>query len=326
VARSPGRAAAAEAAIVAANPELRPVTLPRAGLLSAPVLSPDLYPDDKPDHGYFVPFPPPAPFKSPLLRFPLVQVGTSGGRQWTVQLWFSDSDFTPARFCLSIRTYVRMLGTDLVPFTEFPWVLVATEPGPIRHPGPIHGDQFNLVTAVGRRGITLAGRLRGEPPVPRHFPPVAAPLILDAWTPAAVALLEGSRFLEAYARWERSAGSPEPSGPVLPVVRVTADRFDFELGFDADLDPRRLGAIVREVLVLVPELERSLTGRDAEVQPIPTVTLRGPSGSVDDVRPAYRCPRCGEPDILRTARDPSDGLAHRRTLRCGADVFPAAPS
>jgi hypothetical protein len=321
-----GRAVAAEAAVVAANPALRPVAHPAPGIFSAPVLSPDLYPDDKPDHGYYVPFPPPAPFRAERTRFPLIQVGVSGGRQWTVEEWFSDSDYSAARFSLSIRTYVRMLRTDLVPFTIFPWLLVATDPGPPRPGGVAHGMQFNFVTAVGRRGIALAARLRGQPPVPRPRPPVAAPLLIDAWDPAAVSLLEGDPFLGSYAGWERRAGRAELSGPVLPVVRVTADRFDFDLGFDAGLDPRVLGETVREVLAFVPELERALTGRDAESDPIPTVTLRGPTGSVDDVRPAYRCPRCGELEILRTARDPRDRLVHRRTLRCGADVFPAIPA
>jgi hypothetical protein len=79
---------------------------------------------------------------------------------------------------------------------------------------------------------------------------------------------------------------------------------------------------IRELLELLVRIERTATGMDPEVTPLPTVTFQEPPDSVPDVRPAYPCPKCGRLEILKFVETKKPMVAHYQTLNCGVDWFP----
>jgi hypothetical protein len=319
-------ASAIERAIAATNVGLRPVALPHHGLFSTPAVSPELYPNTKAVRGYYVPVPPPPGFKVRARSMPTL-VGVSGGRQWTVEIMVMDqpgSRFAPT---LQVSTYVRLLGTDLVPFPVLPWIFATAQPEAGKGPLPFAPGPFNLAGLVARAAVGQAALFLGHAPIPTSRPPIRTPVVLEAWDPRVQAYLTSSRFLEIYAGWEARAGvGSARGGSAFPVLKVVGDELKLTTGIDPTLDPNLHARTVQEVLDLVPQLERDVTGRDPEVEPIPTVTFTDPPGSVPDIRPAYRCPQCGKMEILKLELDQSTGLAHKRTLGCHVDIFPPYPS
>jgi hypothetical protein len=316
---------AIEMAVAAACPFLRPVAIPKVDLFSDEIMPPDLYPDVKPVRGYYVPVPPPPAYKVPSARRPTL-VGERNGRQWTVHVTVPDSDRSPYTPTVSVNTYLRLLPTDAVPIPSYPWLIAAAKPGPM-HRGGGRGSITNLAGVTARAAVGEATLLLGRLPTLATRPPVRAPMLLEAWIPSARTLLESPRFLEAYAAWEGRAGSTEdPRGPAPPVFKCSADRFSFITGIDLELDPSFHARTVREVTELLPWLEFEITGKDPETYPIPTIILKGPAGSVPDARPAYRCPHCGQLEILKWAQDAATGLTHTRTLNCKVDIFPPIPN
>ena len=309
-------------AISRACPDLRPVAVPRAGVFASPILGPELYPDIKDTRGYYVPVPPPPPFKVPGAGLPVL-VGYSKGRQWRVTVVSSEFGARPIPPCLTVSTYVRLLRTDLQPYSVVPWVTVSPElpeEPPVRRAGP-PGIDFGRLAA--RTAVGHAALFRGRRPTAVVRPPIQAPLVVEAWDPLAQAYFTTDEFLGAYANWSRGSRSAE-GAPSMPVLHLLADQFHFSIGVDLT-DARLPAEIVRTLVDLVPDLEQRCTGRDAEVDPIPVVTFREPAGSVPDSRPAYRCPKCGQMEILRRVRDREAGSTRVCTLGCGVDIFPAYP-
>jgi hypothetical protein len=320
------KAAAIGRAISASSPYLRPVANGRTGWLGDYSLDPELYPDIKHERGFYVPIPPPAPFKIPGTLLPTL-VGTGGGRQWTVRVLVSDNVRNEVAPTLSAESYVRLLRTDLVPFTVMPWFLATAQPEAHRAPVPFKGGSVNLAGAFGRSAVGQAALLLGRSVQPGMRPPIQAPMIIEASSPEMRAYLEGSDFLATYASWERRAGhGVGTSGSVLPVLKATADRVSFTTGIDPVLDPMEHARTIRELIEEVHRLELAASARDSETDPIPTITLTDPPGSVPDVRVAYRCPRCGQMEILQNRFDASKGLNHRGTRDCAVDIFPPYPN
>jgi hypothetical protein len=309
-------------AIRAANPFLGRVAVPKPGLIAAPVRPPDLYPDDLPVRGYYLPVPPPAPRKVDPAAEPVL-LGEWLGRQWSVHVTVPSDPKNPVFPTLGVSSYVRLLPTDGVPFPVLPWVVATGQPILAHGALPWSAGSINMSGMLARLAVGRASQFLSRPLVTTTRPPVRGPVLLEAWEAPGRSFLESAGFLESYARWERRAGPGSgPSGSVLPLFQATGDRFDFHTGVDLATSPSEHATTVREVMEQVVALERAVTGRDALSDPIPTITFFDPPGSVRDIRPAYRCPNCGQLEILRVAPDRATQMKHMRTLRCGVDVFP----
>ncbi|HEV2317448.1 MAG TPA: hypothetical protein VGV89_07740 [Thermoplasmata archaeon] len=304
--------------------------MPRPGLFSAAIESPDLYPDDRSVHGYYVPVPPPPPFKIARGDSPIL-VGEHGGRQWTVQAMVTGRPGTRYSVELSARTYCRFTRSEELPFGELPWVVAAFPRSSDQRPGtrgrtPFSPYQFNLAGVIGQRAIRTAGILLGRTPIAAPHSPVAGSFILESWDPGVREGVGTDPFVGIFAKWERRSlrGDSGWSG-AQPVVHLLADRLSLDTGLEPRVPVREHARTVREFLEFVPALELATTGRDPVADPIPHVDLMGPDGSVPDRRPAYRCPGCGQLEILKTQADRVSGLVRRRTLRCSVDIFPPQP-
>lgn len=304
-----------------ACPSLRPVATPKGGLFSAEILSPELYPDDKPTRGFYVPVPPPPPFKLARTRLPCL-VGESGGRQWQVSVMVPGSINRAVAPSVSVHTYVRAVRGDLVPFAELPWVVVAG-PTTLEGVGPAEpARSIDFLRLARRKAVGHATLFLGRAPIPAARPPVQVPSVIEAWDAAAKTFFESSPFLQTYAGWEQRSRGGAARPP--PVLELLGDRLALTIGVDPG-DPSSTAQTVRELLEIVPRFEQGLTGRALDTDPIPTVTFREPPGSVPDLRPAYRCPKCGQMEILRRGREKEEGRTHVRTLNCGVDIFPPYP-
>lgn len=319
-------ALALQAAISVACPQLRPVGLPNPGLFGKPVVAPELYPTSQKTRGYYVPIPPPPPFKLWARRTPVL-VGESGGRQWIVHVHVLDLPNRQVLPSLEVVTFVRFQRSDLLPFPTLPWMVATGLPDPGPGPRPLSPGPINLAGMTARSALGEAVILAGRTPVPTARPPVQRPLILDAFDPAMRAFLESPPFLASYAAWERRAGGPTVrGGTALPVLKILGDSFKFVTGLDPSVGPQEHARSVADVLSLIPMMERAVVQRDAVADPIPRVTFTDPPGSVPDIRPAYACPKCGRPEILKLNFDRATGLVHKQTMNCGVDVFPPFPN
>jgi hypothetical protein len=308
-------------AIHATTPALRRVSTPHSGLLQDPILSPDLYPDDKAKRGYYVPDPPPPPFKVSGRRLPVL-IGESGGRQWSVRLLVAEHGSLRAVPTLSISTYVRLVRDDAPPIPYLPWAVATAHPVDARAPGP--GDPIDLAARAARLAVGTVGILSGAPPSLLARPPIRWPMLLASGDPAFRGLLDSPRVLALYQGWDLRAGA-SPVRPSVPVVEFLAEQAHFSTGLDLEQAPSLHAKTVQEVLALVPQLEHAVTGRDPELDPISTVRFTDPPGSVPDLRAGFRCPTCGRLEILKKETDRATGLVHTRTLNCGFDVFPPYP-
>jgi hypothetical protein len=313
------------AAITSACPELRPVGTPHLGAFATPMSSPETYPSSRSTRGYYVPNPPPAPFRLRPSKIPTL-VGEHGGRQWTVQILIAETGPRPVAPTMQVRSYVRFVRSPEVPFPYLPWVVATAQPAASPTPNPFARTPINLVNIYSRTAAGEAALLLGRLPQVALRPPVAAPMILESGDPAIRSLLETPAFLQLYGQWERRAGpGTERGGPALPVLKGIADTLKLTTGLDLALDPGAHARTVAELLDTIPRMEFAVTGRDPVADPIPTLRFTDPPGSVPDVRPAYPCPRCGRPEILKYDFDRATGFAHRRTLGCGVDIFPPYP-
>jgi hypothetical protein len=305
------------------NPQLRQVSEPHHGLFSKPVPPPSFYPNMSTERGYYIPLPPPPGFKVHPRRLPRL-VGESNGRQWTVEAAVLDGLESRLAPSLRANTFVRLEGTDLTPFPELPWLVATCLPTVGTGPGPFRRGPSNVVGLEGRLAVGKAALLLGHEPVPVIRPPVLTPVVLEAWDSKARAYLESPEFLELFARWESRAGvGSERGGSTFPMLQVVGDQLRFSTGIDTSLDVTAHANTVQELLGMVPRLEKIVTGRDPETDPIPTVTFTDPPGSVPDIRPAYRCPHCGNMEILKIYYDKTTGMAQEQTLGCHSNIFPA---
>jgi len=312
-------------AIHSANPALRIVSTPHVGLFSAPILDPDLFPDSKPQRGYFVPVPAPPPFKVSPRRLPKL-VGESGGRQWSVHILVGEDGGSRVVPTLTVATFARWVRDDTTPVPYLPWAMATEQPEASQGPGLRGLGPINLAGQAARNAVGTAGLLAGRPPIPLLRPPIRWPMILESNDPSFRSLLDSERFLSLYAGWDRRSGvATGPTGSSFPVVKFLAENVKLTTGLDLSQPPGAHAETVREFLELVPELEQAVTGRDPEVDPIATVTFTDPPGSVPDIRPGFRCPQCGRLEILKMVTDPATGFAHKRTLNCGVDIFPPFP-
>jgi hypothetical protein len=310
-------------AIRAVSPELREVATPEPRWFQGPVRSPDLFPNDVPERGYYVPVPPPPPFRVGGRRLPVL-VGEAGGRQWSVQILISGRGGIRAVPTLSVHTFARLVPTDAVPFPVFPWAVATARPEAAKV--LLGAAPINLAGRSARSGIGEAAMLSGRLPVPVPRPPIRSPMILESSDPAIGRFLDSPAFLARYLGWYDRAGTPvDRDGSSFPVVRAMGDEVTLTTGIDPTRPPVDHAATVQEFLALVPEMERAVTGRDPLADPIPTVTFTDPPGSVPDLRPGYPCPKCGQLEILKRTTDRPTGLRHERTLRCGVDIFPPYP-
>jgi hypothetical protein len=308
-------------AISRACPFLHRVALPKGGWLSGPIQAPDRYPDIDPVRGYYVPVPAPAPFKVSDLSTPQF-VGEAGGRQWSVHVVVSRRPRSPVAPTITVTSYVRFVPDDKVPFAVLPWLVATGQPGAGVPWSWAEGSE-NLAGYAARAAVGHASLHLGRPALATARPPVRTPMVLESWNPGASSFVTSAEFLTSYAQWQSRAGDGHgSSGTVYPVLEVNGDQLRFLTGVDLEQDPALHARTVRELIETASRLELEITHRDPHIEPIPTVTLSEPPGSVPDVRPAYRCPRCGKLEILQRVYERSTGLTHARTLQCGVDVFP----
>ena len=313
-------------AIVATCPGLGVVATPKPGLFGSPVLDPGLYPDSARERGYYVPVPPPAPFKVAARSLPVVY-GQNGGRPWTVMIFVTDAAGIRVVPTLTVTTYARLARPDVVPFSYLPWLVATLQPTERKSPVTLQRPLVNPASYSAKSAVGQAVLLSGGIPVPSARPPVRSPMILATGDPLLGAYLESYGFLERFAAWERRAGDAAAEGhSAYPVLKVLANDVRFTTRIDPAAGPAAHAATVHDLLEIVPELERAATGKYAESDPIPTLTFTGPPGSVPDVRPAYPCPKCGQLEILKLSFDRVTGLAHKQTLNCGVDIFPPFPN
>jgi hypothetical protein len=316
-------------AIRARSPFLQPVGIPWiGGLFGQPGVDPELYPDDTPKHGFLVPVPPPPPFRIRDRQLPTLW-GLKDGRPWRVDLLEDRGGSVDAlapvvRPTLLVHSFARLLASDLTPFPVYPWVLVATDPGPRR--GQLDG-RFNFARRIARVELLEAGGRLGRPAQGGSWPPARGAVVVEAWDPAVRAAVATPEFLQTFADWQMRAGF-DPTRPWdSPVtLRFVGAEVRLTMSIDLEADPDLHARTVAELVDLVPRVERALTGRDPIQEPMPFVDLGGPPGSIPDLRPAFRCPKCGAMESLRTIREATPPIAHLRSLRCGVDIFPPHPS
>lgn len=322
----PRFALAVEAALGRACPFLVSVAVPSAGMFMRPPPQPSLYPDSTTSPGYYIPYPPAEGTKAARPRAPTL-IGSSGGRPWVVRVYPPEHGRYPILPTLEVRSFVRLFWSNLVPFPSTPWISVAMDPGRLGPNTMSRGDPFNSMkrdafSVIGETGLLLGRAATLEPQ-----PPVAPPLLAEGWTDSARAFVRSPEFLGPFARWQRRADlAAFGSYFTSPTLRIRADRFQLTTGMNPALDPSEHARTFVEMVDAVGALERAVTGRDAREEPLPTVRLEGPPGSIPDLRPSYRCPKCGSPEIVKLAFDRSTGLAGYRTIKCGVELFPPIPS
>lgn len=308
--------------IVRQLPGLRAVGAPKGTLFGGDPADPSLYPDLLATRGYEIPLPPPPGRKvrdSPFVRLR----GTAYGRPVRLDLVVFDSSFAIAPPTLTLETAARFLGPDVPRATVFPWVLWACDPGSPKGITMTNRGRANITGLTARAAIGHTGAFAGRPIEGASRPPVRARLFAAAWDPRVAALLEDPTLLAEMATWERRAGTGfGNSGPTLPVIDAHHDRFRFATGLDAAIPPMEHATTVRDVLEFLVRAERTVTGLDPEVTPLPTVTFQDPPDSVPDVRPGYLCPSCGRLEILKYSETRNPTVGHYRTMNCGVDWFP----
>jgi hypothetical protein len=185
---------------------------------------------------------------------------------------------------------------------------------------------MSIVGLIGARTRHAVARRMGwrlDAPAPSTGP---ESLVLESSSPGVRARLRGVDFLELYRRWERIAGPPVGrSGPLRPVFAAEGDRFTAVGGLGPAPDPQDAARIVGDVLGWIDVWEAAALDPSVATEPWLTLTFRDPPGSVPDVRHAYPCPRCGQPELLRHAYDRARPTHFWRSHRCGADLFAPEP-